>query len=95
VIGQTYTRDEAPSETLNLEKVSAGRVPYAVVDQLVLGWEARQHPEMRGLKTLPLPEIKAGCALSRKSRLPFDRFSKAIDSLIDDGSMERIFSRYR
>lgn len=95
VIGQDYRRDEAPSETLNLEKVSGGRVPYAVVDQLVLAWAGRQRSDIRSLRTLPLPEIKAGCALSPKSSIPLVDFTRAIDGLIDDGSMEKIFSRYR
>ena len=95
VIGQDYKRDEAPSEILNLEKIRGGRVPYAVADEMVLDWEARQHPELHSLKTLPLPEIKAGCALSPKSRVPLADFSQTIDHLIDDGTMERIFSRYR
>ena len=41
VLGDRFQRDDAPDMSANLRKLAAGRVRYAIVDQLTLQYEMR------------------------------------------------------
>jgi ABC-type amino acid transport substrate-binding protein len=93
-IGNHYLRDEAPTAAYSLRKLRQGRIDYAIVDSLTLGWEARANPAVKKLPTLVLADNHAQCALAETSSIAFTSFNKAVDSLLQDGTIAHILGRY-
>lgn len=94
-LGKQFERDDAPSMEHNLRKLAAGRTNYALIEQATAAYEIRNDPGKRLRVDLVYESFKARCAFSLQSKLPFDEVSRAIDSLIGDGSIDQIMARYR
>ena len=96
VLGNRFQRDDAPDMSANLRKLAAGRVRYAVVDQLTLQYEMRMAPShLKPGSSLTIASFGAACAFSLKSRVPADELQRSADALLLDGTMDAILARYR
>ena len=95
LLGPQFQRADAPNMLSNLRKLAAQRIDYAVAEQTSLDYFLRQNPGLRLKTVLELGRIDARCAISRKARLGFAEINKAIDGLLDDGSVAQILARYR
>lgn len=94
-LGKQFARDDAPDMGRNLAKLAAGRVRYALTEKLTLAYAMREAPSQRlqpGPSTISYP---THCVFSTRRQLPLARLDKAIDSLLSDGSIDRILARYR
>lgn len=95
VLGIHFLRQDAPSIGKALQKIMGGKVQYTLISEASLAYELRADPSLKLRADLVFSRFKAQCAFSRHARLPFKEIDRAVDSLIDDGSVERILARYR
>jgi polar amino acid transport system substrate-binding protein len=95
VLGKQFFRTESPNMDQNLRRLMAGEVQYTILVQSAMAYLTRNDKTLRLRPDLVFATFKAQCAFSRKSRIPFQDISRAIDALADDGSVERILARYR
>ncbi|HEU4845742.1 MAG TPA: transporter substrate-binding domain-containing protein [Burkholderiaceae bacterium] len=95
VLGKQFFRTESPNMDKNLRRLMAGEVQYTILVQSTMAYLTRNDKTLRLRPDLVFSTFKAQCAFSRKSRIPFQDISRAIDALVDDGSVERILARYR
>jgi polar amino acid transport system substrate-binding protein len=94
-IGNNYQRDDAPSAPLNIQKLLAGRLSYAVVDRLDFAYQEKLHPTLRTFSTLPISSFGLRCGFSTAGKIPLNEIDSAIHKLVLGGKMERILERYR
>ena len=94
-LGNRFVREYAPFMESNFRKLEAGRMQYAIVEKLSFNYLTRFLPKHAIRIDLEFDRIQARCAFSPKSAIPFADTSRAINSLIDDGSVERMLARYR
>ncbi|MES2115169.1 MAG: transporter substrate-binding domain-containing protein [Pseudomonadota bacterium] len=95
VLGSRFFRTESPTMDKNLRRLMAGDVQYTILVQSSMAYLTRNDKTLRLRPDLVFSTYKAQCAFSRRSRIPFQDISRAIDALVDDGSVERILARYR
>lgn len=94
-LGPDFVRDDGPTMEHNLNKLSAGRRQYALAE-LISVQHTMRRPGATTLRVdIVFENIKAHCAFSRLSRLPFADVERAIDLLVADGSIDRILALYR
>jgi len=95
-LGSHFRRDDGPDMHSNLRKLAAGRVRYAIVDQLTLQYETRTTlREFKPGQTLTVSSFVAHCAFSLKGRVPPEELQRSADSLLQDGTVDAILARYR
>ena len=95
VLGARFVRVDSGTMEDNLRKLYGGAVRYTVITRSTLAWQLREHktPKMRA--DLVFASFSAQCAFSKRSNVPFAEVDKAINSLVEDGSVEDILVRYR
>lgn len=94
-LGPRFLRDDAPDMGRNLAKLTAGRVRYAMTEALTLAYamrEARGQGPQLALSTVSYP---THCVFSTQRGLPLARLERVVETLVTDGSVERILARYR
>ncbi len=94
-IRDNYQREDAPNMPLNISKLLAGHVQYAVVDQMTLDYQQKLHPELARFARLPITKISASCGFSPASKIPIDEINRAIQQLAGKNAIEEILARYR
>jgi len=95
VLGNSFVREDAASMELNISKIQHGRMQYAVMGKMTADYMLRSDPQHRLRIDFEFDPFKAQCAFSLKSAIPFAAVQHAIDSLLADGSVERLLLRYR
>ena len=94
-LGDHFRRDDAPTMEMNMRRVAAGRIHYAVIEKLLFDYAIHREPNPQLRVDLIYSPIKAMCAFSRQSKIPFAAFEAAVNSLIADGTVARIMESYR
>lgn len=94
-LGKDFLRDDAPTTELAFSKLAAGRTQYAIIGQAMFAYRQRNDKDFKGRVDLVFSPVVAQCALAAGSQVPPARFDKAINTLIDNGAVERILARYR
>jgi ABC-type amino acid transport substrate-binding protein len=94
-LGARFMRDDAPFMINNWQKLQAGRMQYAIMERMTVDYLLRENPAAKVRVDLEFEPIKANCAFSLKSRVPFAEADKAINAMLADGSIERILAQYR
>jgi ABC-type amino acid transport substrate-binding protein len=95
VLGKRFKRVDAANMDKNIQQMVAGKVPYTMISEATLNYQQRINPGLKVRADLLFSSYKAQCAFSQKSAIPFDDVSKAIDTLLKDGSIDQIMARYR
>lgn len=95
VLGRRFRRVDAANMEANIQQMVGGKVPYTMISEATLNYQHRLHPGMKVRADLVFSAYKAQCAFSQKSQVPFTEISRAIDTLIKDGSIDQILARYR
>jgi polar amino acid transport system substrate-binding protein len=95
VLGNHFAREDAPMMASNMNKLQAGRMQYAIMEKMTVQYLMRSNAHANMRVDLEFEPIKAHCAFSLKSNVKFADANRAINSLIDDGSVERILAQYR
>lgn len=94
-LGTGYLRDDAPDMGRNLAKLTAGRVRYAMTEKLTLAYAMRESPAPGPQLALATVSYPTYCVFSTRRGLPLANLDRAVETLVADGSVERILARYR
>jgi len=95
VLGERFQRDIAPDMERNLRKLAAGRLRYAITEDIVLSWHLKSNPSAPLRKDLVFETFEARCALSRQGAVTLAEFEHAVDAILRDGTLTRVLQRYR
>lgn len=95
VLGRHFSREDAPMMVSNMHKLQAGRMQYAIVEKMTIEYLMRSGAPANLRIDLEFEPLKAHCAFSLKSQVKFAEANRVINSLLDDGSVERILAHYR
>ena len=95
VLGLRFRRLDAPTMEENLRNVMLGHARYTVVVQSTLDYHLKVNKLLKLRADLKTASYTAQCAFSRRGNVAFTEVDKAINTLIDDGSVQRILARYR
>ena len=95
VLGKRFLRADADTLEKSLQQLQGGKVDYTIVGENMLAYQLRIHPGQRYRIDLVFSTYKAQCALSHKSSIDPREFNRAIDALLQDGSIDQILARYR
>jgi ABC-type amino acid transport substrate-binding protein len=94
-LGKGFVRDDGPTMEHNLSKLGAGRRQYALAELISVQHRLRGAGAGSLRVEIVFEHIKAHCAFSKRSRLPFAEVDQAIDRIALDGTVEKILARYR
>ena len=89
-LGHDYVRDDAPTSVMSVRKWQAGRVDYLVTQRSVVNKQAADGLLPPGYHVLVINEVKARCAVSRKSEITADEVNAAINALEKSGELAAI-----
>jgi ABC-type amino acid transport substrate-binding protein len=95
VLGLRFQRTDSPTMEENLRKLMAGEVHHTVIGKTTLAYQTRQNAALKLRADLVFSSFNAQCAFSRDGKVAFSDINTAIDTLIDDGSVDQILARYR
>lgn len=95
VLGAHFRRLDAQTMEENLRNVMQGSVRYTVIAQSTLAYQLKVNKSLKLRPDLKVASFSAQCAFSRRANVAFSEVNKAINALIDDGSVARILARYR
>lgn len=95
VLGLRFQRQDSATMEENLRKMMQGTVRYTVLAQSTLAYQLRVNKALRLRADLVFASFTAQCAFSKRGNTPPDEVDKAVNSLIEDGSIEAILARYR
>ncbi len=95
VLGLRFQRVDSPTMEENLRAVMQGHARHTVIAQSTLAYQMKVNKSLKLRADLTFASFTAQCAFSRRGNVPFSHVNKAIDSLIDDGTVRRILARYR
>ncbi|MDG0815792.1 substrate-binding periplasmic protein [Bdellovibrio svalbardensis] len=89
-------RDDATNEEANLLKLESDRYQYALVDNHHLAYYLRNHPKSKINRAgFVVEEIAVRCWVRKGSELKLKDLNKAIDQIKSDGTLDKIFQKYR
>jgi polar amino acid transport system substrate-binding protein len=95
LLGKAFLRDDAPTTEHGFNKLAAGRTQYAIVGQSMLDYRQRTDKRLNIRVDHVFAAITAQCALATGSQVTPAEFDKAVNKLLDTGTVEQILSRYR
>lgn len=91
-----FLRDDAPDAVANLQKLELGRIRHALTGRRVLEYQQRiGHFKLALHPPLVVSEVMAQCALSPSSPVGLAALNAAIQGLVSEGELNRLFARYR
>ncbi|WP_373989246.1 substrate-binding periplasmic protein [Duganella sp. BuS-21] len=93
VLGQDYTRDDAPSTALSIRKWKAGRFDYLITPRAMIEREIALGTLPRGTHIMTIYEVKTKCAVSRKSAISVAEFNSAIEALEKSGELAKLLKQ--
>ena len=94
-LGADFVRDDAPSMELLFAKLALGRTDYGIVDALTLAYKQKLDASLHLRTDMTLTTSVTQCAFSKLSSVPFAEVKVALDSLVSDGTLDRIIGKYR
>lgn len=95
VLGLRLRRLDAETMEENLRNVMLGHARYTVLSRSTLDYQLKVNKTLRLRADLKVASYDAQCAFSRRGKIVFSDIDKAINGLIDDGSVRRTLARYR
>jgi ABC-type amino acid transport substrate-binding protein len=90
IIGNDYIRDDAPTSVMSIRKWRAGRVDYLVTQRSAVNRQLAEGGLPPGYHVLVIYEVKAKCAVSRKSQITVDEVNAVINAMERSGEMAGI-----
>ena len=95
VLGLRFQRQDSPTMEENLRRMMQGAVRYTVLAQSTLSYQLKVNKALKLRPDLIFASFTAQCAFSKRGNADFGEVDKAINGLIDDGSVASILARYR
>ncbi|MBH9576600.1 substrate-binding periplasmic protein [Inhella proteolytica] len=89
-----FIRQDALNTRSNLDKLAAGRMAYAISEELTLRDYVRRHPKSRLRVVMTVARYTAQCAQSLQSRLDFEGINQQLAAMVREGEIRRILARY-
>ncbi|WP_413290649.1 substrate-binding periplasmic protein [Bdellovibrio sp. HCB337] len=83
-------RENASDNEGNLKKLIHGRIDYMVLSNLELHYYQKTYPLLEATNILE-EAVKVKCVISKKSGIDMKTLNKAIETLRDNGTLEKIF----
>nr|BFD61933.1 hypothetical protein BdHM001_06140 [Bdellovibrio sp. HM001] len=89
-------RDDSSNEETNLQKLESSRFNYALAEAVHLAYYLSHHKNSKiQSRGLVVEEVPVRCWLRKGAPLSIGELNAAIRKLKTDGSLERIFAKYR
>ena len=95
-LGTGFVRDDAPNAIASLRKLALGRVDHALVGRVTFEYLVRRgdvpvdlHPP------LVITRFKTACALAPRSTVRLPELDAALAAMQTDGTLRRLFDRFR
>lgn len=95
VLGLRFQRSDSATMEENLRKVAAGKPEYTILSQSTLAYQMRINTSLKLRPDIVFASFSAQCAFTRSGRVVFKDIDRAINGLVEDGTMERILAQYR
>jgi polar amino acid transport system substrate-binding protein len=95
VLGLRFVRQDSPTMEENLRKMMQGTVRHTVLAQSTLSYQLKINKDLKLRPDLVFASFTAQCAFTKRGNAPAAEVDKAVNSLIEDGSVEAILARYR
>jgi polar amino acid transport system substrate-binding protein len=96
VLGRNFKREDAPTSEVNLRKLAAGRIRYAVTGKAFLEYRLKLgDPPLSLHPPLVVKTYTGQCAVSRHSRVTVAEVDRAIERIVKEGALTRILLRYQ
>jgi polar amino acid transport system substrate-binding protein len=95
VLGLRFQRLDSPTMDDNLRTMSRGLAQHTVLGRSTFDYQRRVNKSLRLRSDLVIASFTAQCAFSRRVDVPFGEIDQAINTMLDDGSVEAILARYR
>ncbi|NYE63183.1 ABC-type amino acid transport substrate-binding protein [Duganella sp. 1224] len=89
-LGNDYVRDDAPTSMMSVRKWLAGRVDYLVTQRTTVNRQLAAGGLPDGYHMLVVYEVKAKCAVSRKSQITVEEVNAAINAMEKSGELAGI-----
>jgi polar amino acid transport system substrate-binding protein len=96
VLGSSFVREDSASSELNLRKLAAGRIQYAITSAIYLDYRLQLNdPPLDLHEPLLVKTYRLQCAVSRRGQLPVARIDEAIAHIAKDNTLAHILARYK
>ncbi|MES2018358.1 MAG: ABC transporter substrate-binding protein [Pseudomonadota bacterium] len=95
VLGLRFWRQDSDTMEENLRKMMQGAFNHTLLNQSTLAWHMKVNPSIKLRADLAFASFMAQCAFNKRAGGGPAEIEKAINSLVDDGSVEAILARYR
>lgn len=95
VLGLRFVRQDSPTMEENLRRMMQGTFNYTVLAQSTLSYHLKVNRALRLRPDLLIASYTAQCAFTKRGNAPAAEVDKAVNSLIEDGSVDAILARYR
>lgn len=89
-----FLRQDALNLRANLDKLAAGRMGYAISEELTLRDYVQRHPKSRLRVALTVARYTAQCAQSLRSRLDFEAINQQLAAMVREGEIRQMLARY-
>lgn len=95
VLGLRFQRRDSATMDENLQAMTSGAARHTVLNRATLLYQLKHNKSLKLRADLVLASFTAQCAFSKRGKVAFADVDRAINALIDDGSVEAILARYR
>jgi ABC-type amino acid transport substrate-binding protein len=96
VLGTGFVREDSASSELNLRKLAAGRIDYAITSAIYLDYRLQLNdPPLQLHEPLLVKTYRLQCAVSRRGRVGVADIDLAIARIVKDNALARILGRYK
>ena len=95
VLGLRFQRRDSATMEESLQAMAAGSARHTVLNRATLLYQLKHNKSLKLRADLVLASFSAQCAFSKRGKVSFSDVDQAINTLIDNGSVEAILARYR
>lgn len=95
VLGLRFQRRDSATMEESLHAMTAGSTRHTVLNRATLLYQQKHNKSLKLRADLVLASFSAQCAFSKRGKVAFGDVDRAINTLIDDGSVEAILASYR
>lgn len=95
VLGLRFVRRDSATMEENLRRMMEGSVRHTIIGQATLAYQLKVNKSLKLRPDLMFASFTAQCAFSKRGNVSFSDVNNAVNTLIDDGSVEAILARYR
>ncbi len=96
ILGARFLREETRSASLNLKKIEAGRMHYALVGELFFYYQKKIGQFKTPIhKPVVVTHYIAQCAVSRHGQVKVTDINSAIEKIQKNNELQAIYDRYR